>query len=58
MNLVDVVVVEVIKEPYLKEDGEWETIIKVGSWGTYWNETIVGTEKHVKLYKVGYKWLE
>ena len=58
MNLVDVEVVEIIMKPYLKSNGDWETVVKVGSWGSYWSETIFGTEEFVNKYKIGYKLLE
>ncbi len=59
MNLVDITVVEVIVEPYQKEDGNWTTTVITNCWGTKQEKTITDDKRwKVERYEKGYTWQE
>jgi len=59
MNLVDVTVIEVLVEPYQKENGDWTTTIKTDCWGAIEEKTITDKKRwKVERFEVGYTWQE
>jgi hypothetical protein len=59
MNLVDVIVVKVIIEPYQQEDGNWTTTVLTDCWGRKQEKTITDNKKwKVEKYEKGYSWRE
>lgn len=58
MNTLEISVIEIIVEPYQREDGKWETTIVTDCWGHKQKETIVSEKRWmVERYEVGYTWL-
>jgi hypothetical protein len=59
MNLVDITVIEVIVEPYQKENGLWSTTIITDCWGCKKVGTIIDDKRwKVERYEKGYIWQE
>jgi hypothetical protein len=58
MNLVDAEIVEIVKPPYQKIDGDiccWAIDVKYNCWGSIRTETFTSiSKKSLERYKVGY----